>query len=298
MSLQQDLKRFILDGTPHSIAFYVVHFQILRQFIDTERYGFSKRSIDNGRYYTLVTSNFLHDGLYHLEANTKGFVPCCHRMIGYLDENNKWRSACIFWCIYFASGIMANIGDYLLTSSWKSLLLLYFRNDPTMIKDINQRFDVSNWKETKAIGASGCVYALDAFNLCISIELVIKRLHFMYRLFQDDRFDSNDFETDFEDDDECDTGLLQKEHVQYHSIKLGIDILWLIKGGLDIYHHCLKRIHRDWQYRKQQRAGRDYMVAFSGMVGDYTHLCGVLSGTIMYAAYKLFTDHSRSRNII
>ena len=273
LSVANDVRDFIVYGAPHSIAFYVVHLKIFHHFIDLDKYGFSKHAIDKGQYYTFFTANFLHNDIEHLMANTFGFIPSCHRMIAYLDKSNKWRSSRIFWCIYLLSGIMANIGDYFLMSSWKRLLLFYFRCDPQMTADIRERFDGLNWRETKALGASGSIYALHAFNLCISTELICKTLH--------ESIKQREEEEGLEDD-----------KARYCAMKMSANMLWFMVDAMVIYNGCLKQISKDWQYRKDKRAGRDYLIPSSGMIGDYTHLCGIGSGFVLYGVYKLFLQRN------
>eukprot|EP01084_Bolivina_argentea_P224930 380228_1 len=300
MSISKDIRNFFLYGAPHSFAFYVVHKNLFEGVINPDDYGFSKQQIDKGNYYTFLTANFFHYDAQHLLNNTIGFIPCCHRVISYLNKHKKWKSACIFWFIYLCGGIMANVGDYVLTSSWKKILLFFFRNDAKMIENINENYEGLNTKERKSFGASGCVCGLVGFNLCISIELIVKRVYYFYQLLDDDglvelekfedRFDIKDYDLEetTKGDEVPDPDEIQYQISRYNAIKLCIDIIWFMEDGRNIYNGCLKRIYKDWIYRKEKRAGRDYLVAFSGMIGDYTHLCGIVSGIVLYGWYKIF----------
>ena len=87
-----DVRDFLFYGAPHSIAFHAVHLKIFHQFIDLDKYGFSKHAIDKGQYYTFLTANFLHNDIEHLMANTIGFISCCHRMIACNRINGEVRS--------------------------------------------------------------------------------------------------------------------------------------------------------------------------------------------------------------
>ena len=89
LSVANDVRDFVVYGAPHSIAFYVVHLKIFHQFIDLDKYGFSKHAIDKGQYFTFFTANFLHNDLEHLMANTIAFIPSCHRMISYFGNTKK-----------------------------------------------------------------------------------------------------------------------------------------------------------------------------------------------------------------
>lgn len=296
MSVVKDIGDFILYGAPHSITFYIVHRQIfgMSNSVDAKQYGVSKQVIDDrGEYFRFFTANFLHNDPMHLVGNTITFIPPCHRIIGYLNRmHSAWRSAGIFWSLYMVSGVMANIGQYAISSVWKHWIRFYFRNDREMMESINKRYDGMNWMGTEAVGASGAIFGVIGFNFCVSIQLILDRLRYFSKVLRHDNGIGMNGEEETVDDDgylEDDDGAqsIERKRSQYHAIRLCLDLLWMFVDGVHIYEGCLRRIHLDWQWRKQERAGRNYMVADGGIVADYTHFSGIISGIALFGVYRL-----------
>ena len=183
---------------------------------------------------------------------------------------------------------MANVGQYLIASSWKYWLLFYFRNNSEILDSIQKRYDGMNWMQTEAVGASGAVFGIIGFNFCISMQLILDRFYYFVDVFRDRQFDPDLYE------DEEET--MERGNSKYYATKLCLDLLWLFADGVHIYNGCLHRVYLDWQWRKQERAGRSYMTADGGIIGDVTHLSGLISGICLYGVYRFMSRERRKHN--
>lgn len=88
-----------------NVGVFVYTLQNLDYFIDT--YGFSSDAFVEGRYYTLITSLFIHANLPHIAGNMLFLF-----FVGSVIEQNVSRF--FYLLVYFLSGIIANLGALLL----------------------------------------------------------------------------------------------------------------------------------------------------------------------------------------
>ena len=303
-SVAKDVFNCFIYGVPHSIAFYVVHWRILNDFYIADKedeYAYCKQGIDRGEYYRFITASLMHSGHQHLQNNAFSFALCCHQMIGYLDKHNYLRSSCIFWSIYFFSTFMPNIGAYLLQSSWKHFLLFYFRNQPKIIREIDLKYEGANYRDLPSVGASGAIYSLIGFSFCIYIERIMRRISY---ILNDEGLieimDENEQEFDILDYDLEETTKgenwdkmeqIEQAKTRYHAIKFINDIFWCLLYGKDIYL-CCNTLYKEWQYKAQQRGGRNLLNLQGNLINDQRHFMGILSGIMLYGVYKLFLDRN------
>ena len=304
-----------LYGAPHCLAWQIVH-RLIYHNVDSDKYGYTKRGVDKGQYWTILTANFMHGSTGHLGNNFTGFKWNCCRIFGYIynntqqteNNNTKYKfikSSCIFWNIYVLTGIMTFTIDYIFASSWKSILCFYFRNNPKFVEDINKRLDKVNWYQPSAVGASACVFALHGFDFCINIEKIISKL--LYCIGYDDEgiidikgteregFDIMDYdleETTEGDIDWEDTtkAKIESNQIRYLTIKLFNDIWWLSYNFKWIYYGVLLRNYKNWIKGYQRLKQGELKSGSGGGIGDEPHLYGVLSGMILYTVYKLIFD--------
>lgn len=306
LNLRQDLYTAFLYGTPNVVTWLGLHIGfpfILNQYDVKQKFlerhcMISQKNISEGRFLCLILHAFLHEDANHLISNFIGFIPECYRLINCIDSQNKYRSIKLFWFLYITIAPLSSLLNYQYFNMYKSFLKYYFRNDQRMLNDINIKFDSMNRYSSKmrGLGASGCIAGLDGFNFCISIELIIKRLRQIKELLTmeydgtqeqiDPDTDSELFQIGEKDlDRDGDEDIIEKKY-RYYNIKLGIDCLGLAWSGMFVYLY-FKDIHQDWQYRKNERGGRDILINFDQTgIGYRMHLMGSFAGIIMYGIYK------------
>eukprot|EP01083_Nonionella_stella_P048542 129678_1 len=318
-SVHQDVRNILLYGTPNAIAFIVAHSAIygLQWYFPEQCANFtnSKDAIQRGEYYRWLTSNFMHDGFSHLMTCTIAFTPHCYRLIDCIDRHKKKRSMCMFWSLYVASGFLGCSVAHLLESSYKRYLLYYFRDNDKIMHDITTRYDAINQDNKESIGSSGAIFSLYAFNCLISLEMIIKRFHFVYKLFVDDgdgliditdemymKYDILDYDlhmdtpeghtTKGEHADDMNEGLMDDsahKTVQYHTIKLFVDACWMIYSGYEATSAAMD-LYWLWKLAKQERGGQDIMKLQSDLyrINFIGHFSGSVAGIMVYILYKMF----------
>merc|ERR1712176_1427616 len=136
-----------MGGTPSLIAFIATHSAIFGglSLCDQEFVFYnlvqSKQSLKQGKYHTLLTTNFIHNSVHHLYANTVAFTPYCYRLICCIDKQNTKRSIRIFWSIYIACGFLGSCIGKILEDLYEKHLLFYLQGNKKMSKQINDGCD-------------------------------------------------------------------------------------------------------------------------------------------------------------